>query len=87
MVRNLNIDEEVYKALDVLCLRLRELGLVTEAERLAFRLHKVAWTTSSELFEEVAEQLKSLIEGPNVEKMDNETRRDVEKCLAAISNK
>lgn len=80
-------NQDFYAALDVLCKRLRGLGMVDEADRLSFRLHKVAWTSSSELFEEIALQLQGIIEGPNASLLDRETRHEFETRLAMLVNK
>lgn len=80
-------NQELYSAIDDLCERLRGLGMVDEADRLYFRLHKVAWTSSSELFEEIALQLRGIIEGPNETQLDRETRHEIEMRLALLGSK
>ena len=76
-------NEELYAFVDALGGRLRGGELALYGERLHFLLHKVSWTTSSELLAELGGVLDAAARkaGPDT---PSESRADVQKCLAAI---
>jgi hypothetical protein len=49
-----------YEPFDKLIISLRADGLLKESDILHHRIHKVAWTTSSELFEELGQVIKKI---------------------------
>lgn len=52
--------QEFYAYLDTVVADLRNAGFAHEADAIDFRLHRVAWTTSTELFDELEERLRAL---------------------------
>jgi hypothetical protein len=58
----------LYKKIDILILKLRDSGNIKNAEILNHLLHKVAWTTSSELLEKLLVEINNI----DLEKMDHE---------------
>lgn len=57
-------NQDFYKGIDEICLRLTQIGMSAEANRISYRLHNVPWTTTSELFRELYSELKSILTGP-----------------------
>jgi hypothetical protein len=64
--------EDVYKAIDELAIELRAAGYDNSADILHHRLHKVAWSTRDELFEELQKILsaaQATVSGPLKQKI------------------
>jgi hypothetical protein len=74
-------NQEVYDHVDATIDSLRQSGFTGDAERLHHLLHKVAWTTSSELFGELGHALLTIAENP---KLPPAVRDQIESCIAAV---
>jgi hypothetical protein len=53
-------NDEFYAFIDAITEKLRKAGFASDAERLHELIHKIAWTTSSELFGELRIALKTI---------------------------
>lgn len=53
--------QEYYKELDQFILLLKSNNLVQFADKIDFLVHKVAWTTGSELLEELSLELEKIL--------------------------
>jgi delta 1-pyrroline-5-carboxylate dehydrogenase len=76
--------EDLYMAVDALIRLLRQDGAVGLATVLDHRLHKVAWTTSSELIEELQAVLANA-EGYG-EPLTDESKSQVAQVLASATS-
>ena len=74
-------NEEFDTRVDELCSRLTEIGMNAEADRISFRLHKVSWTTSAELFWELYLELRQIPHGPNAQKLPAAVENDLANCI------
>lgn len=70
-------NQEFYKKLDVTCLRLREVGMDTEANRISHLLHKVAWTSTTELFEGLGAAFQAVLSDANAVKLTPLLKEDL----------
>lgn len=75
--------EDVYPALDELIVQLKLAGLSRSAAIIHHRLHEVAWTTSSELFEELQRALTGTLESDG-SKLPELLRGQIERILLVI---
>lgn len=58
-------NQELYEQIDELCVRLRAAGMDAQADRIGYLIHHVAWTSTSELFENLDGALDAALSGPN----------------------
>ena len=72
-----------YECFDGLIASLRDDGLSTEADRLYVLLHKVAWTTGSELIGELGQALKK-IEKEVLPTMSANSEQKFEDCFKMV---
>ena len=72
--------------MDELCVRLRQIGLDAEANRIYNLLHKAAWTTSSELFRELQRALRNIMQSREWPKMPQELRDDLNNDLSILDD-
>jgi hypothetical protein len=77
-------NQEFYKALDETCMRLREVGMDMEANRIMHRLHNVPWNSTSELFEEFESVLKGVLSGPNATKLTPELKENLHEYIRLL---
>jgi hypothetical protein len=73
-------NQEFYNYVDTTIGSLRHAGFADDADRLQFLLHKVAWTTSSELFGELGHALLATAEKP----LPPEVGVQVSSCIAGV---
>ena len=81
---NVTTVEDIYPAMDELVTRLKASGQVQMANILHHRMHKVAWTARSELFEELKNVLGHAIES-NEERMHEPERGQIKQIIFIIS--
>jgi hypothetical protein len=74
-------NNEFYDYVDGTVIEMRQAGLNKEAEHLDFLLHKVAWTTSSELFGELGLSILKILDLPNISPAIHSR---LEHCMAGI---
>jgi len=74
-------NNDFYDYLDSTVIEMLQAGLNKEAERLDFLLHKVAWTTSTELFGELGLSILKILELPN---LSPSIRSRLQYCIAAV---
>ncbi len=60
-MKSINTVDELYRAIDELIIELSAAGYSALADILNHRLHKVAWTTGSELLEELQKILSDTL--------------------------
>jgi hypothetical protein len=72
-----------YKCFDELIASLRDEGLTNEADRLYVLLHKVAWTTGSELIGELGQALKK-IEKEALPSISANSAQKIEDCFMMV---
>jgi hypothetical protein len=74
-------NNDFYDYVDSTVIEMRQAGLNKEAERLDFLLHKVAWTTSSELFGELGLSILKILDLPN---LSPPIRSRLQHCIAGV---
>jgi len=79
-------NQEFYKEIDATCLRLREVGMGTEANRISHLLHKVAWTSTSELFENLEAAFEDALAGPNAAKLTPQLKEELDGYIRVLAN-
>ena len=79
-------NQEFYNGVDDLCLRLRGAGMSKEADRINHLLHKVAWTSTSELFRELEVTFEKILSAPNAIKLSDRLKEDLEGYIRLIAN-
>jgi hypothetical protein len=79
-------NQEFYDCLDSLCARMRDAGMSSEAERISTLIHKVAWTTSSELFGELKFACRDALASPAVTRLSSDVKDDLENCLCILAD-
>ena len=72
-----------YECFDELTASLRDDGLSTEADRLYILLHRVAWTTGSELIGELGQALKK-IENDGSPTISANSAQKIEECFKMV---
>jgi len=77
--------DDVFPALDELSTELMAADHSHLAATIQHRLHKVAWTVRSELFEELRQVLSGAVQ-PNQPKLPEQLRTNVEQILHAIDS-
>jgi len=77
--------EDVYSALDEMAGELQAAGQSRLAAILHHRLHQVAWTTRSELLEELHKLLTNALDS-NQEELPLLLRQQIERILLVIGN-
>jgi len=80
--RQFSSNEEFYSFIDTIAQRLRSSGHVPDGERLNTLVHKVAWTTSTELFGELRIALRKIPEQRG--SVDAIVLSDITTAIAAI---
>jgi len=85
-MRTLKNNQEFYEHLDKICSRLRLIGMSKEADQIYYLLHKVAWTSSSELFEELELVFKNLLSASNATKIPQELKKELIGYIEILSN-
>jgi hypothetical protein len=58
-------NQEFYERIDSVVVSLRSEGFAEAADQIDFLLHKVAWTTSSELFGELRARFEQILNSPS----------------------
>ena len=81
---NINTDQDIYPAVDELIAELRLAGQTRQADILHHRLHKVAWTSRSELFKELNDVLTKTLKLDGVF-MPDLTRKQIERICTVIN--
>jgi hypothetical protein len=79
-------NQEFYNRVDETCIRLRDIGMDAEANRIAHRLHEVAWTSTSELFEELVLVFRWVLAGPNAAKLTQQVKNEITEYLELLAN-
>ena len=74
---------DAYRAVDELVGKLSNAGQTRLANILNHQMHKVAWTTSSELLEELMKVLETALL-PNAEPLPDKLRQHVESVLREV---
>jgi len=74
-------NQDFYDYVDGTVAEMRRAGLIGEAEQLDNLLHKVAWTTSSELFGEIGLSILRILELPSVSPA---IRSRLQQCMAGV---
>lgn len=77
--------QDVYRALDELGAELKAAGDSRLSAIIHHRLHEVAWTTRSELFEELDRVLTKALE-PNEATLPQPLKEQIERVLRVIRN-
>lgn len=80
----INTTGELYAEVDRLIANLRSVGRPRLADVLNVRVHEVAWTSGSELMEELEKVLVEALQ-PTSESLEPRMRQDIENILEAIS--
>jgi|WetSurMetagenome_2_1015567.scaffolds.fasta_scaffold521940_2 hypothetical protein len=79
-------NNEFYDGVDALCVHLRQIGLDADANRIGHLLHKVAWTSTSELFRALESAFEGLLSGANATKLPQQTRDELNNYLQMLGN-
>ena len=84
-MKQIKTAEDVYSAVDKLVVQLKASGQSRVAVILDHRMHKVAWTSRSELFQELQNILTEILEtdGQNVPSL---LRGQIDRVLLTIGN-
>lgn len=77
--------EDVYPALDEVAIKLRAIGESRVAAILQHRMHEVAWTARSELFEELQSVLTKALE-PHATTLPQSLKEQIERVLLVITD-
>ena len=77
--------EDIYPALDELAVELKTAGELRLAAILHHRMHQVAWTARSELFEELRTVLTNALK-PDGVKLPQSLKEQLERVLRVIRN-
>jgi hypothetical protein len=78
--------EEFYRRVDELCFRLSQMELNAEADRISFRIHKVAWTSAAELFRELYLELRKIADGPDSQRLPEAVKNDLTTCVTWLAH-
>jgi hypothetical protein len=78
--------QKFYKDVDAMSVRLREEGMEMDAELISHMLHKVAWTTGTELLEYLESTFKDLLSSPKVDQLSARLREELRTRLEWIEN-
>ena len=73
-----------YEPFERLMVSLRADGFTKDAERLHFLIHKVAWTTGSELLGELGQEITKL-RREHADKLSTSTRDQMEEALQMVA--
>ena len=76
-------NDEFYKHLDKLTASLGESGFSEAGQKISFLLHKVAWTTSSELFGELRILFRELL-AQHRDSLPQSISDDLRDCIQVI---
>lgn len=76
-------NQEFYDHIDALCLQLREAGFMNEANQLWTLIHKVAWTTSTELFGELRNAFRAILANSKTA-LPGRIQEDLKACICVI---
>jgi HSP90 family molecular chaperone len=79
-------NQEFYRDIDATCLRLREIGMGMEANRISHLLHKVAWTSTSELFEKLEETFEELLAGAHAARLTQQLKEELTSYVKILAN-
>ena len=79
-------NQEFYNRVDALCLRLRDVGMTSEANRISRLLHRVAWTSTSELFDALESALEDVLSGPDARKLTPRVVQELTYCREVLAN-
>ena len=79
-------NQEFYQRVDALCVRLRQVGLDTEANQITHLLHKVAWTSTSELFGALESAFEGLLAGSSAAKLPQDMKNELADNLRMLGN-
>jgi len=82
-------NKEFYEKVDSLCTHLHQVGLDGEANRINHLLHKVAWTSTSELFKTLESAFNDLLFNTDATRLSQEKRDELKvifDCLAMSNN-
>lgn len=71
-----------YEPFEKLILALNEGGLVTESKKLDYLLHKVAWTTGSELLGDIGGEITDI--DSNALQLSSKTKAVMKECLRMV---
>ncbi len=83
MSREIKTVQDIYAAVDILVTELASQNLVELANKLSFRVHEVAWTSGSELLEELQEVINDAL---CVGNLPPSIETDVKNILRAIED-
>lgn len=76
--------QELYNAIDATSSRLRQMGCESDADRISYALHNVAWTSSTELLKNLKELFEELLSNTRSSKLDDEMRDEINDYITAI---
>jgi hypothetical protein len=76
--------QEFYKCLDEMCLRLRKVGRESEANRVWNLLHKVAWTSASELLPELEIAFRDILANSGESPLPRELESELAKYVRML---
>ena len=77
---------DVYPAIDELIIELKTVSQFKLADTLYHRLHQVAWTSGSELFEELQNVLEGALQSYEVD-LSESIRSQIQQILCVIKRK
>lgn len=79
-------NEEFYDKVDILCTHLHQVGLDAQANRISHLLHKVAWTTTSELFNALESAFDELLSGTSAARLSQELKDELNGFIRLLDN-
>jgi len=72
-----------YEPFEKLMVSLRNDGLLTESDKLHYMIHKVAWTTGSELIGELGEVIK-IIKKENPHSLSDDSKKNIRESMEIV---
>ena len=84
-MKQIKTAEDIYSAVDELVVQLKAAGQSRVAAILDHRMHKVAWTSRSELFEELQKILTKILETDS-QNVPSLLREQIDRVLFTIGN-
>ena len=79
-------NHEFYRRLDELCSDLTQVGMAAEANRISYRLHKVAWTSAGELFRELYLELRKISDAPYAQQLPAPLKEGLAASMSWLAN-
>jgi len=79
-------NQEFYNRIDETCAELRAIGLEADASEISNLLHKVPWTTATELFPALESVFQRLLQGAESTSIPERVRTDISSYIEAINH-